>query len=93
MPTKFQDPTSNPGEETVIQGGGSLNFVGTFYLPTWHLEIGGNGVIAGASPQVSVIANTIEIRGNGEMHVAADEVASGLPEIEPQVAASMRLVE
>ena len=55
----MQDPLSNPGNINKINGGGTVNLVGTFYFPTQGVHIDGNGTFAINSALMPIIADHI----------------------------------
>lgn len=78
-----QDPASNAGETTKIQGGGSIDMSGILYTPTWTVEIGGNGDINEDASYWAMIADTFYMRGNGELHVKSHPDIEDLLPISP----------
>lgn len=53
-----------PKKETRITGGGSVNIVGTTYLPKHDLKITGSGQVGLGSDQMALVADTIAFTGN-----------------------------
>ena len=89
-----QDPMSNKGnDKNQIQGGGSLEFTGTLYFPTQTIAVGGNGSVAGYSPQFTMIADKFTFKGNGTVSLSVDNVAANLPKIKPYFKSYVRLVK
>jgi Flp pilus assembly protein TadG len=90
-----QVPTSipSPNINTII-GGGYMNFNGIVYFPTQPLKITGNGDIGADSAQFAIMADTIDIEGNGTLyiHISSDAVGSGLPGL-PQANEIIRLIQ
>jgi len=68
-----QDPESNPGELNTINGGGSIQMVGTLYFPTQGIHINGNGSLGINSPMMPIIADHFIVNGNGVFEVDIDE--------------------
>ena len=66
-----------------ITGGGTININGIAYFPTQPLKITGGGTIGNDADQFAILADTIEINGNGmlEIRIGADYTAAGLPEL------------
>jgi hypothetical protein len=89
-----QDPTSipSPNLNTII-GGGYMKFDGIVYFPAQPLKITGNGDIGADSSQFAIMADTIDIEGNGTLyiHISADAVGAGLPGL-PQSNEIIRLI-
>jgi hypothetical protein len=88
-----QDPLSNPGGLTKIQGGGSLKMVGAIYFPTQTVEVGGGGNIGSLSPMMPIVADSILMRGTTVINTRIDEAAAGMPTRMPDTSSSVRLVE
>jgi Flp pilus assembly protein TadG len=88
-----QNPTSVPSKENVIIGGGYMEFNGVVYYPNQKLKITGNGSISGHSSQFAIIADTIDIEGNGVLtiKIGADYLSAGLPAL-PEANQTVRLV-
>lgn len=59
-----QNPASNPGGESDIQGGSNMSIVGSIYLPTQKLDIGGGGDLTIVSSHTPLVASQFAIRGN-----------------------------
>jgi hypothetical protein len=89
-----QDPASipSPNSNNII-GGGYMNFNGIVYFPTQPLYISGNGDIGADSFQFAIMADTIDIEGNGTLfiHISSDAVGAGLPAL-PQANEIIRLI-
>ncbi len=64
-----------------IIGGGVINVVGSIYTPQSKLRITGNGTINDTSDYFSVIADIIEVEGNGQLNIraGADTQVHGQP--------------
>jgi hypothetical protein len=88
-----QDPATIPTSNNTITGGGFMEFDGILYFPKQPLYISGNGDIAADSPQFAILADTIDIEGNGTLyiHIASDAPGSGLPAL-PQANETIRLI-
>lgn len=88
-----QDPLSNPGTSTKIQGGGSVTMDGILYMPTWQVEIAGNGDLNQTSHYFAMVADSFYMRGNGKLYIRADAESAGLPQKLPKVPGGARLVQ
>lgn len=89
---------STPAATHTIIGGGTINIVGTIYAPQAKIRVTGNGVINHTSSYFSIVADQIELEGNGELHInaGADAMATGMPEMASMGdggSSSARLVE
>lgn len=77
-----QDPVSipSPNINTII-GGGYMKFDGIVYFPTQPLKVTGNGDIGADANQFAILADTIDIEGNGTLtiKISSDAVGAGLP--------------
>lgn len=87
-----QHPSSNPGGESDIQGGSDMNIVGSIYLPTQKLDLGGGGDVNLISAHTPLVAYNVDVRGdnlnislNGSLFPGDDNV--------PNTAEIARLVE
>ncbi|MEE9589843.1 MAG: hypothetical protein V3V97_17690, partial [Hyphomicrobiaceae bacterium] len=67
-----------------IIGGGNIHIVGIFYTPQAKLRITGNGDINANSDYFSMIADFIELEGNGVLRIQAsgDNIVAGMPIME-----------
>lgn len=65
---------------TVI-GGGVINIVGTIYTPQAKVRVTGNGTINDKSTYFSIVADMVELEGNGQLYInaGADVTATNLP--------------
>ncbi|MDH3743206.1 MAG: hypothetical protein OER56_16570, partial [Hyphomicrobiales bacterium] len=88
-----QDPASNPGNTSTIEGGGGIRIVGAVYFPTWTLDFGGNSGMLVNSPTVSLIADKFNFRGSTAMTLKSDEVSAGLPENPVETPPVVRLIQ
>jgi Flp pilus assembly protein TadG len=88
------DPATVPSKQNTIIGGGYMEFDGIIYYPTQPLYITGNGDIGADSAQFAILADTIDIEGNGTLyiHISSDAPGSGLPGL-PQANEIIRLVK
>ncbi len=75
-----QDRDSNAGATSIVQGGGTVNFVGALYFPTQTLEISGNGDIGQDSDAWTMIADMVQLKGNGTVRMKADYADAGMPD-------------
>jgi len=66
-----QDESSNPGSSTAIQGGGRVHLEGILYMPTWRVEIAGNGAINQDSEYFAMVADSFYLMGNGTLTSAS----------------------
>ncbi len=62
-----QDATSNPGSETIIQGGGRVKLEGIVYTPTWRISIGGNGVLNDEAEYFAMVADSFIWKASGSL--------------------------
>jgi Flp pilus assembly protein TadG len=87
-------PETVPNSSNNITGGGYMEFDGIVYFPTQHLYISGNGDIGADSAQFAILANTIDIEGNGTLyiHISSDAPGSGLPGL-PEMDEIVRLIK
>jgi Flp pilus assembly protein TadG len=87
-------PETVPAKQNTIIGGGLMEFDGIIYFPTQPLYISGNGDIGADSAQFAILADTIDIEGNGTLfiHISSDAPGSGLPGL-PQSNEVIRLVQ
>ncbi|MFW6077304.1 MAG: pilus assembly protein TadG-related protein [Hyphomicrobiales bacterium] len=88
------DPATIPTKENTIIGGGYMEFDGIIYYPTQPLYISGNGDLGADSAQFAILADTIDIEGNGTLyiHISSDAPGSGLPGL-PEGHEIIRLIE
>lgn len=88
-----QNPTSVPTKQNLIIGGGYMEFNEVVYYPNQQLKLTGNGSISGSSSQFAIIADTIDIEGNGGLtkKIGADYLSAGLPPL-PEANQTVRLV-
>jgi len=75
---------TTPAITNTIIGGGIIQIVGIFYTPQAKLRITGNGDINANSDYFSMIADFIELEGNGVLRIGAggDNVVAGMPAME-----------
>jgi hypothetical protein len=74
----YQDGTSRPGARSLLTGGARVKLEGVLYMPTWELEIVGNGMLLDEAITVALIADRFSIHGTGDIIVRADPQATGL---------------
>jgi hypothetical protein len=76
-----QDPNSIPASPNIIIGGGNIEINGIMYYPKQALKITGNGEVGTNAAQFAIIADTIEIEGNGELRIKIGQnyATTGLP--------------
>jgi hypothetical protein len=63
------------------------------YYPEQHLKVTGNGDISADAIQFAILADTIDVEGNGTLtiHISSDAAGSGLPPL-PQAGETIRLI-
>jgi Flp pilus assembly protein TadG len=82
----FQDQFATDwGVTTIIQGGGSVKMQGILYMPTWRVDIGGNGDINQTTKHWAMIADSFYMEGNGKLYIRVDPAGSGQPDILPKI--------
>jgi len=82
---QISDGSSSAIQDTIIRGGGSLNFECLVYAPQWRIIISGNSDVNGSSKCFAMVADRFRMEGNGELKVIADCEESGLPQLMPKV--------
>ncbi|NNE22943.1 MAG: pilus assembly protein [Rhizobiales bacterium] len=91
-----QDPavTLAGNDNHLITGGGEVEINGIVYFPVQPLKVTGGGVIGNTADQFAIIADTIEVEGNGTLiiKIGADYSAAGLPEL-PESSETVRLTQ
>jgi hypothetical protein len=72
---------STPAVTHTIIGGGVINIVGTIYTPQSKVRITGNGTINSDSAYFGLVADFVEVEGNGELviNAASDHLTAGMP--------------
>ncbi len=72
---------TTPAETHTIIGGGLVDIVGSLYFPQSRLRITGNGELNANSRYFSLVADFVELEGNGQLHVnaGADATVAGMP--------------
>ena len=85
--------TTEPGRTTVIQGGGSVKMEGVLYMPTWRVDIGGNGDVNQSSKYFTMVADSFYMEGNGKLYVKSDAGGAGLPDLMPKIKNGPLLLE
>ena len=68
-----QHPSSVPDSDNLIIGGGQIEMNGIMYFPEQTLKITGNGDIAQDSEQFAIIADIINIEGNGLLNITVGQ--------------------
>ena len=86
----FQDQSSTEaGLEAIFQGGanegGTVKFEGVLYMPTWRVNISGNGSINALSKCYAAVADSFYYRGQRPALHPLDASAAGLPQLMPQI--------
>ena len=90
----FQDKTTTQaGRTTIIQGGGDVKLEGILYLPTWRVDIGGNGDVNQTSQYFTMVADSYYMEGNGKLYLASDAAGANLPDLMPRIKNGPKLVE
>ena len=69
----FQDPSSTPGEVSILKGGINMHLVGTVYFPTQDLFVGGIGEMGANSPALAFTANNITFTSDIEIIISQNE--------------------
>lgn len=67
-----------------LSGNGRVDITGLMYMPQSSVSITGTGVFNQVSPYFTLIADTIEVQGNGTINVRSDARAAGF-DLPPQV--------
>ena len=86
----FQDQsTTTAGLEAIFQGGanegGTVKFEGVLYMPTWRVNISGNGSVNALSQYFAAVADSFYMEGNGQLYIHSNASAAGLPQLMPQI--------
>ena len=90
----FQDKaTTTAGKTTIIQGGGDVMIEGILYMPTWRVDIGGNGDLNQSSKYFTMVADSFYMEGNGKLYVASDAAGANLPDLMPRIKNGPQLIE
>jgi len=87
---------TDPEQSSLIAEGGSLQVLGTVYLPKQKLQVlGQNTSIGSMAPSTSFIADIIHISGGhgSQMVIEVDHVEANMPPILPRAEDGARLVE
>lgn len=74
-------PDAGSGKSFKITGNGNTKLVGITYFPNQLLEIGGNGDLGASSPFMGLVADKIQMHGNGQVQVNFDYKAAGYADI------------
>lgn len=77
--------TTTAGATTTIQGGGSVTIEGLVYMPTYRVDIAGNGDINQNSRYFAMVADNFYLRGNGKLTLKVDAAAANLPDRMPKI--------
>ena len=74
---------TTPAATHTVIGGGVVNVEGIVYMPQSKLRVTGNGTINDTSKYFSVVADFIELEGNGVLNIiaGADVTVTGMPEM------------
>ncbi|MFM9941617.1 MAG: hypothetical protein ACKVP7_19200 [Hyphomicrobiaceae bacterium] len=75
-----QDKYSQPGVQSRIAGGAHVKLEGILYMPTWVVNVTGNGSMFQEAITWSMVADSFIISGQGDITIKADPVAAGLPD-------------
>lgn len=72
---------TTPAETHTIIGGGIIDIVGSLYFPQSKIRITGNGELNANSRYFSLVADFVELEGNGQLYVkaGADAAVAGMP--------------
>lgn len=90
----FQDKaTTTAGKTTIIQGGGDVLIEGILYMPTWRVDVGGNGDVNQSSKYFTMVADSFYLEGNGKLYVASDAAGANLPDLMPRIKNGPMLLE
>lgn len=90
----FQDKNTTPaGGTTIIQGGGRVKMEGVLYMPTWRVDIGGNGDVNQDAKYFAMVADSFYMEGNGKLYVTSDASTAGLPNLMPRIKNGPTLTE
>ncbi|MBU2533672.1 MAG: hypothetical protein KKB37_13095 [Alphaproteobacteria bacterium] len=76
-----QDKTSNAGDTSIIQGGGTVRIVGALYFPSQTFEVSGNGDLGQLTAAWAIVADKVNLSGNGQIRIEASFPAAGLPTV------------
>ncbi len=89
----LQDPASNPGAVTVIQGGGTIEMEGALYTPTWTIELSGNGTMSDNADTWVMVADKFVIKGNSNMYLRANASNKDMEKVVRTVSAKVQLTK
>jgi Flp pilus assembly protein TadG len=88
---------STPLLTHTITGGGLMEIVGQIYAPQAKVRVTGNGKINDTSPYFAIIADFVELEGNGLLYLKAssDNLVAGMPAFDgiAQTSGSARLTQ
>ena len=79
-----QDRYAQPGATSRIAGGARIKLEGILYMPTWIVDVVGNGAMFDEAITWSMIADRFIIRGTGDIVIKADPLTAGMPDNLPQ---------
>jgi len=74
-------PDAGGGKKFQITGQATTKLVGVSYFPNQVLDIGGNGEFGANSKFMGLVADTIQLRGNGRLKFNLDPEAEGYEDI------------
>jgi Flp pilus assembly protein TadG len=84
---------TSSGTSTVIQGGGDVKMQGVLYMPTWRVEIGGNGEVNQNTGYWAMVADSFYMEGNGKLYLRSSADTAGLPNIMPKIPTGPLLIK
>ncbi|HPE49567.1 MAG TPA: pilus assembly protein TadG-related protein [Hyphomonas sp.] len=62
-----------------LTGSGRVSMIGTVYLPEQELAITGKGAADQSSPMLQIVANSIDMSGQGGLRIDFDETETNVP--------------
>lgn len=77
----MSNPDAGSGRNFKITGNGDTRLVGISYFPNQILDIGGNGNFGANSPFMGIVADKIQMHGNGAIEVNFDYKSAGYDNI------------
>ena len=89
----IQDPLSNPGETSKIQGGGTIEMEGALYTPTWVIELSGNGTMSDDADTWIMVADRFVVKGNSNMYLRAIAQNDDMDKVVVSIAAKVNLTQ
>ncbi len=86
---------SSPAATHQMIGGGVINVEGIMYTPQAKVNVTGNGDINTTSRYFSIVADFVDIEGNGEMKLATapSSVGPDVPVIKPATGAAASIIK